>query len=292
VFKLHELRVPSFWRLQAAGWGCFYVLSVAMVIPYMGRLEELGYRNLASLLADQGLMCAAGFVASLLLRPVCRSLEKRSLSWLALEARVAGWCLLAGIGVSWIAARLIHATPELMELLEACAKTAVLLLLWCNLYFSIKQSQRSAQERERLVRLEAEAQQARLRLAESYRKQETAPAAANRELYVSRFTVRSGSRIHVVPAEEVAWIRAAGDYTELHTRNAIHLLRETMNSLAERLDPNGFARIHRSKIVNLARIAELRSIENHEYIVRLCDGSEHRSSRTYAGRLERWLCAG
>ena len=37
---------------------------------------------------------------------------------------------------------------------------------------------------------------------------------------------------------------------------------------------------------------QLRSIENHEYIVRLCDGSEHRSSRTYAGRLERWLCAG
>jgi hypothetical protein len=292
VFKLSESRVPSFWWLQAAGWTCFYVLSVAVVIPYMGRLGELGYRDVRSLLTDQGVMCGAAFLASVLLRPVCRSLEERHLSWLDFEVRVAGWCLLAGICASWIASRLIHATPELVELLEACAKTAVLLFLWCNLYFSIKQSQRSAGERDRLIRLEAEARQARLLLADNAKDEDAGHAEANREVYVSRFTVRSGSRIHVVPAHEVAWISAAGDYTELHTRNAIHLLRETMNSLAKRLDPNGFARIHRSKIVNLARIAELRSIENHEYIVKLCDGTEHRSSRTYAGQLERWLCAG
>jgi two-component system LytT family response regulator len=109
--------------------------------------------------------------------------------------------------------------------------------------------------------------------------------------YASRFTVRMGSRIQVVPVEDLEWISSAGDYTELHTRGAIHLLRETMNSLEQRLDPSRFARIHRSRIVNLARILELRSIENREYIVKLRDGSQHRSSRTYADRVEGWLRA-
>jgi two-component system LytT family response regulator len=111
------------------------------------------------------------------------------------------------------------------------------------------------------------------------------------EKYASRFTVRTGTRIQVVPADDVEWISSAGDYTELHTRSAVHLLRETMNSLEQRLDPSRFARIHRSRIVNLARILELRSIENREYIVKLRDGSQHRSSRTYADRVEGWLRA-
>jgi len=110
--------------------------------------------------------------------------------------------------------------------------------------------------------------------------------------YASRFTVRMGSRIQVVAADDLEWISSAGDYTELHTRSAIHLLRETMNSLEQRLDPNRFARIHRSRIVNLARILELRSLENRDYLVKLCDGSQHRCSRTYADRIEEWLRAG
>jgi two-component system LytT family response regulator len=109
--------------------------------------------------------------------------------------------------------------------------------------------------------------------------------------YASRFAVRMGSRIQVVPAEDLEWISSADDYTELHTRSATHLLRETMNSLEQRLDPRQFARIHRSRIVNLAGILELRSIENREYIVKLRDGSQHRSSRTYADRIEAWIRA-
>jgi two-component system, LytTR family, response regulator len=110
--------------------------------------------------------------------------------------------------------------------------------------------------------------------------------------YVSRFMVRMGSRIQVVPVEDVEWISAAGDYTELHARSATHLLRETMNSLEQRLDPNRFVRVHRSRIINLARILELRPIDNREYLVKLSDGSQHRSSRTYADRLEHWLHSG
>ena len=110
--------------------------------------------------------------------------------------------------------------------------------------------------------------------------------------FVSRFTVQTGSRIQIVIAEEVLWIGAAGDYAELHVSGRSYLLRETMASLEQRLDPAKFIRIHRSRIVQAKGILELRSMENREFTVTLSDGSEHRSSRTYADRLERWLSSG
>ena len=109
------------------------------------------------------------------------------------------------------------------------------------------------------------------------------------EKYVSRFVVRTGSRIQIVLADDTEWIGAAGDYTELHVHGRSHLLRETMNSLEQKLDPAKFLRIHRSRIVRADCILELRGIDNREYLVKLSDGSEHRSSRSYARRLEEWL---
>jgi two-component system, LytTR family, response regulator len=110
--------------------------------------------------------------------------------------------------------------------------------------------------------------------------------------YASRLTVRTGSRIQIVTADDVEWIGAAGDYVELHVNGCSFLARETMASLEERLDPAQFIRIHRSRIVRSQCIVELRSIENREFTVKLSDGSKHRSSRTYADRLERWLLSG
>jgi two-component system LytT family response regulator len=109
------------------------------------------------------------------------------------------------------------------------------------------------------------------------------------EKYASRFTVQTGSRIQIVLAEDVEWIAAAGDYVELRVSGRSYLLRETMASLEQRLDPTKFLRMHRSRIVRTASILELRSIENREFTVKLSDGSQHRSSRTYADRLEQWL---
>jgi two-component system LytT family response regulator len=107
--------------------------------------------------------------------------------------------------------------------------------------------------------------------------------------YPSRFPVRTGSRIQVVLTVDIDWVAAAGDYAELHSGGRCYLLRETMSSLEEKLDPKQFLRIHRSWILRVGRIRELRGIDNREYLVKLSDGSEHRSSRTYADRLENWL---
>jgi two-component system LytT family response regulator len=103
--------------------------------------------------------------------------------------------------------------------------------------------------------------------------------------------VKTGARIQVVPVDDILWIGAAGDYAELHAGNRSHLLRETMSVLEEKLDPAKFMRIHRSRIVRSDGIVELRSIENREFTVKLSDGSEHRSSRTYADRLEKWMAS-
>ena len=107
--------------------------------------------------------------------------------------------------------------------------------------------------------------------------------------YVSRFPVRTGSRIQVVHTDDIEWIAAAGDYAELHCGGRCHLLRETMTALDQKLDPSQFLRIHRSRIVRASCVRELRPIDNREYLVKLSDGSEHRSSRTYAERLDQWL---
>ena len=107
--------------------------------------------------------------------------------------------------------------------------------------------------------------------------------------YLARFIVRTGSRIAVVQADDTEWIGGAGDYVELHAGGRTHLLRETLNALEQRLDPAKFMRIHRSRIVRADSIVELKSIDNREYQVKLSDGSEHRSSRSYADRLAAWL---
>ena len=107
--------------------------------------------------------------------------------------------------------------------------------------------------------------------------------------YATRFSVKVGTRTQVVRAQEINWIASAGDYVELHSTGRCYLLHETMNSVEQKLDPKDFLRIHRSRIVRLNLIQEAQSIDNREYKVKLADGSEHRSGRTYATRLEAWL---
>jgi len=100
-----------------------------------------------------------------------------------------------------------------------------------------------------------------------------------------RFVIKTGSRITFVEADAIDWVEAAGDYVRLHTAEKVHLLRETMSGMEERLDPDRFLRIHRSTIINTERLKELRPYGNSEYIVVLDDGTELKLSRTYRDAL-------
>jgi two-component system LytT family response regulator len=100
----------------------------------------------------------------------------------------------------------------------------------------------------------------------------------------ARFLVDRGGRVAVVPADEVDWVEAAGDYVSLYVGRDAYLLRETMARMEERLDPERFVRIHRSTIVNVERIRELRPRLNREYVVVLQGGKELKLSRSYRDR--------
>lgn len=99
--------------------------------------------------------------------------------------------------------------------------------------------------------------------------------------YLRRFAVPEKDRHAVVEAGAVEWIEADGDYVTLHTDGKAHLLRGTMASLERRLDPVRFLRIHRSAIVQVDRVRELRSDEHGDYEVVLRGGRRLRVSRTY-----------
>ena len=99
--------------------------------------------------------------------------------------------------------------------------------------------------------------------------------------YAQRILVRSDGRIRLVSVAEVDWIEAADNYVRVHAGAERHLVRETMAAMEARLDPSRFARIHRSTIVNLARIRELQPTFNGEYAVLLHTGATLTLSRGY-----------
>jgi two-component system LytT family response regulator len=103
--------------------------------------------------------------------------------------------------------------------------------------------------------------------------------------HATRFQVRLGHRVQLVLADEIDWIEAQGDYAGLHVGAHMHLLREPLQRLGSRLDPAQFARIHRSTIVRLDRVAEMQALSNRDHLLRLRDGTVLRASRTYVDAL-------
>ncbi len=114
---------------------------------------------------------------------------------------------------------------------------------------------------------------------------ELAPGRA----YADRVVVRTGGRTILVRTDEVDWIEAAANYLKLHRGRETFLVRETMNSIEERLDPARFVRIHRSTIVNLDRVAHFESWFHGDYVVKLLDGTSLTLSRTHRERVEQRL---
>jgi two-component system LytT family response regulator len=107
--------------------------------------------------------------------------------------------------------------------------------------------------------------------------------------YPSRVAVRAGDKYVVLNWAEVDWIEAADNYVSLHVGAREFLLRDTLASIEQQLDPEQFVRIHRSAIVQLERIVELRPATHGDVQVRLRNGVSLVLSRTWRERVER-LC--
>ncbi|MBX7171646.1 MAG: LytTR family DNA-binding domain-containing protein [Pyrinomonadaceae bacterium] len=103
--------------------------------------------------------------------------------------------------------------------------------------------------------------------------------------YLERLVVKSVGRVFFLRTDEVDWIEAAGNYAKLHVGREGHLIRETMNGLEAKLNPDKFLRIHRSTLVNIDRIKELNPLFSGDYTVLLKNGVELTLSRNYRDRL-------
>jgi two-component system, LytTR family, response regulator len=107
--------------------------------------------------------------------------------------------------------------------------------------------------------------------------------------HVSRFPVRANGEIYFIRVEDVDWIDAEGNYVALHAAGRRHLVRDTIKSLEDRLDPAKFVRVHRSAIINVDRLRKLQPYFHGEYVITLQDGTTLTSSRTYSDRLRALL---
>lgn len=103
--------------------------------------------------------------------------------------------------------------------------------------------------------------------------------------FLKRFAVRDDNRFLLITAEQVDWIDSAANYVRLHVGPSAYLVRMTMNELEQKLDPQHFARIHRSTMVNISRVKEVTPDWHGEFEVKLVDGTNLRLTRTYRHRL-------
>lgn len=115
------------------------------------------------------------------------------------------------------------------------------------------------------------------------------PEWSDKQRYAERLSFKDGSKVVVLMADEIEWIDAAGDYMCIHAGGKTHIIRETMKALTAKLDPSRFQRVHRSVIVNIAKVKELHPHSNGEYFLILDNGQELKLSRSYKDVVARFL---
>jgi two-component system LytT family response regulator len=107
--------------------------------------------------------------------------------------------------------------------------------------------------------------------------------------HIDRLAVKGSGTTRFIRVTDIDWIEGAGVYVNLHASGKEVLYRCTLNELSRHLDPARFIRIHRSTIVNIDSVVELRPISHGEFEVLLNDGHCSRVSRTFRIELEKRL---
>jgi hypothetical protein len=265
-----ERRGPGFWQLQCGGWLLLYLLCLAASAQHLRESFILAYNTWDIVVL---------FAATLVLRPVLRYASGRwKASWLGLQSGIFGLCFLLGSIATYVISLITFGARgfRLSYWTLSGVQCSLILFLWAVLYLGVRQWRALKESRN----------------GEPACLEETAEIEVERPVLATTFAARIGNRLEIVPVDTVLWIAASKDYVELHTARSTHLLRDTMTSMAQRLDSAQFMRIHRSRIVRVDQIRELIPLENGEYRIKLHDGSEHRSSRTYASVLTEWMRSG
>jgi two-component system LytT family response regulator len=125
--------------------------------------------------------------------------------------------------------------------------------------------------------------------AETYAEEQGSddPIAANR--FEKMINIRDQGQIFRVDVDTIERIDAAGDYMCIQTGDNTLILRETMKDLEKRLDPRRFQRVHRSTIVNLDLVKQVKPHTNGECFLVLDSGAQVKVSRSYRDVVARFV---
>lgn len=104
-----------------------------------------------------------------------------------------------------------------------------------------------------------------------------------------RIVVKTGSKIKIIPVEDVYYLEAADDYVKIHTKEGAFLKNKTMNHFEQSLDKNLFVRTHRSCIVNIQQITRIDPYEKDNHIAILKSGGRVSVSKTGYAKLKQVL---
>lgn len=107
--------------------------------------------------------------------------------------------------------------------------------------------------------------------------------------YMEVFSIKEDGRTLSIPADEIYWIAATGNYVTLNLESSKHLYRETLNALELKLNPEHFLRIHRSYLVNVLYIKNIRYQNNNQYKITLQNKIELISSRSFKKKIMAYL---
>jgi two-component system LytT family response regulator len=107
--------------------------------------------------------------------------------------------------------------------------------------------------------------------------------------FVERILIRDGSRVHLVPVENLDYLEAQDDYVAVHAEGKSWLKNQPLSQVAAGLDPARFLRIHRSFVLNVARLARLELYAKDSRVAILKDGRELPVSRSGYARLRELL---
>ena len=112
-------------------------------------------------------------------------------------------------------------------------------------------------------------------------------AAPRSRRALDKIVLKDAHRVRLLPVEQISWIEAEGMYVNIHTRDgASHSHRALIGAIEESLDSRRFVRIHRSAIVNIDLVSELRQDAHGDYVAVLRGGTEVRVGRRFRARLQ------
>ena len=100
-----------------------------------------------------------------------------------------------------------------------------------------------------------------------------------------RIAFKANGKILFLDLAEIVAVQAEGNYVSLQHRPNPYLVHESLSSMAEKLKPYGFIRIHRSVVVNISAVEEIQPLPTGEYRLRVTGGKEYLVTRTYKHNL-------